>query len=196
MRINKTLKKELRSWGILIAIAGTLYFSGWHTEVIGRMQQLLLATGLFRPSTEINTPQKEKASFLIPLRTLEGEAFAISQLKGKTIFINFWASWCPPCVAEMPNIQSLYQKVAKEDIAFVMISVDDDLEKAQKFIQRKGYDFPVYFLSGSLPKVYHTQSIPSTFVISPEAKIVFKHSGMADYDTKGFRTLLVGSSEE
>ncbi|MTI31040.1 TlpA family protein disulfide reductase [Xanthovirga aplysinae] len=194
MSKSKSLKKELRSWGILITIAGILYLTGLHTEVIGRVQQLVLATGIIKPSTEIENQQMEKASFSLPLTTLEGKPFAFSELKGKTIFINFWASWCPPCVAEMPNIQKLYQIVGnEEDIAFVMISVDEDLEKAKKFIDRKGFDFPVYFLNGPIPEVYQSQSIPTTFVINPEEKIIFKHSGMANYNNEEFKDLLVNS---
>ena len=71
-----------------------------------------------------------------------------------------------------------------------MISLDDDPQKAAKFIKRKGYTFPVYTVLGNLPQAYASQSIPTTFVISPEGKIVVKHKGMAAYNTSKFKKLL------
>ncbi|MDB5262341.1 MAG: alkyl hydroperoxide reductase [Adhaeribacter sp.] len=114
----------------------------------------------------------------------------MESLKGKVIFMNFWATWCPPCIAEMPNIQSLYEKVKSENIAFVMVSLDDDPAKAQKFINRKKFTFPVYTPNGALPPVYAGQVIPTTFVISPDGRIVARKDGMADYDNQEFREFL------
>jgi peroxiredoxin len=94
-------------------------------------------------------------------------------------------------VAEMPGIHQLYQSVNKEEVAFVMVSVDENIEKLKRFIERKGYTFPVYLPEGPLPTVYQTRSIPTTFVISPQGKIVFEEEGMANYDTEEFKQFLV-----
>ena len=105
--------------------------------------------------------------------------------------MNMWATWCPPCIAEMPDIHELYKDVASEDIVFVMLSLDDDPQKAKDFIAQKKYTFPVYFLNSPLPKVYSSNSIPTTYVISPEGKIVSKNYGMANYNNSSFKKFLL-----
>jgi thiol-disulfide isomerase/thioredoxin len=107
------------------------------------------------------------------------------------IFLNIWATWCPPCIAEMPNIQRLYEKVGSDDIAFVMLSVDEGgMDKVQKFIQKKGFTFPVYLPDGPLPRAFQSPAIPTTFILSPEGRIVARQEGMAEYDTQEVREFL------
>ena len=113
-----------------------------------------------------------------------------NQFKGQTAFLNFWATWCPPCIAEMPDIHDLYEKVKGENVAFVLISQDQNFDKAKNFLERKSYTFPIYQLISPLPESFASQSIPTTFLISPEGKIIAKRIGMAKYDTEKFRSLL------
>ncbi|MDZ7608876.1 MAG: TlpA disulfide reductase family protein [Cyclobacteriaceae bacterium] len=115
----------------------------------------------------------------------------MKDFQGKVIFMNIWATWCPPCIAEMPDIHDLYQEMKNEDIVFVMLSVDDDLQKAIRFVDKKGFEFPVYQLAGPMPMAFESSAIPTTFVISPEGKIVVKKSGMAKYNSKKFREYLL-----
>ncbi len=91
----------------------------------------------------------------------------------------------------MPNIQKLYNKVESEKIKFVLISLDDTQEKADRFIKRKGFSFPTYYPVGYLPEVYRSPSIPTTFVISPQGEIVSKEVGMANYNRKSFLNFLL-----
>lgn len=187
--MNKKAKKELIEWGLLISIAGILYFTGKHTEVIGQVQRVILATGIFEPE-KFPTNNRMLADYNFKLRDANGTTVDFSNFKGKTIFLNFWATWCPPCIAEMPDIHNLYEKVHGDQMVFVMISQDRDFANALEFINRKEYQFPVYSLSSNLPKVYHSQSIPTTFIISPDGHIASKRMGMAKYDTKEFRDFL------
>jgi peroxiredoxin len=90
----------------------------------------------------------------------------------------------------MPGIQNLYDKVDTSNIKFVLISLDDTPDRAIKFIERRGFNMPFYFPAGRLPEVYRSDLIPTTFVISPEGRIVSKTVGMADYDRKSFRKFL------
>jgi len=196
--------RRIPEWLIWLVILSSFYFSGWHTEVIGQVQRIILATGLIKPNIEpVNTttsnhpdPVNKTAvlpvgSYNVSLRTLNGETISMASLQGKVVFINFWATWCPPCIAEMPNIHQLYTQVKSDQIAFVMISLDDDPAKAQKFIRKKGFTFPVYFLNGVLPPVYASQVIPTTFVLSPTGQIVVRKEGMASYDNQEFRDFLL-----
>ncbi|WP_258105812.1 TlpA disulfide reductase family protein [Marinoscillum sp. MHG1-6] len=185
---RKSGKRELIEWVILIAVAGTLYFTGYHTEVIGFVQRLVLSTGIIKPDTEPDA--STQANYNFELVNAAGRVVAFEEFKGKTVFINFWATWCPPCVAEMPDIHDLYEKTG-DQVAFVMISLDDDRNKALRYIQNKEFDFPVYFVNGYLPQVYESSSIPSTYVISSKGNIVTKREGMAKYDTESFREFLL-----
>ncbi|GAA4849814.1 TlpA disulfide reductase family protein [Algivirga pacifica] len=181
-------KKELKSWGITVAVILGLYVTGLHTEVIGLLQRVTLATGL-REASVLHKP--EQASYDMILEDLEGNHMALSELKGKNIFMNFWATWCPPCIAEMPEIEELYQELEKEDkAAFVMISVDEDLEKVKHFMERKGFSFPVYRLRSERPAMYRSNSIPTTFIISSEGKVVVRQIGIASYLNDGIRSLM------
>ncbi|EMR03321.1 TlpA family protein disulfide reductase [Cesiribacter andamanensis] len=110
--------KKIPSWVVTLTIFGLLYITGLHTEAIGQVQRLLLATGLRQAevpeavAAEPNAPAPaaaEVAGSGFQMVDLEGNTVAFESLRGKVIFLNIWATWCPPCVAEMPNIQRLYR---------------------------------------------------------------------------------------
>ncbi len=186
---SKKVKKEIRDWAIFAGVLLTLYLTGLHTDVAAFAQRMVLATGIANPRTEaVNDTNKTKAAYDFSLDKIEGGTLDFTELKGKVVFINFWATWCPPCVAEMPGIQSLYDKYKdNEDIAFVMISLDSKRSKAVKFIEKKGFTMPVYFPNSSrIPKVYESKGIPTTFVIDKEGFIAYKKVGMANYDAASF----------
>lgn len=189
----------------MLAAFSVLYVTGLHTEAIGQVQRLLLKTGLMKAdvpdiatddlSVSTASPAGEAGMVgkYFKLTTLDGNTLNFESLKGKVVFLNIWATWCPPCVAEMSNIQRLYDKVGSEKIAFVMLSVDNKgADKVQKFIQKKGFTFPVYMPASQLPEEFSIDAIPTTFIISPEGKIVARQEGMAEYDTKEMREFLLG----
>lgn len=186
---KKSIKRELIEWGIFFGIIIILYGTGLHTTVLGGIQGVFLKTGIISPSL-MDESEYRTASYNIPLMDLQGNAIEMHELKGKVVFLNFWATWCPPCIAEMPEIAGLYDEVASEDIAFIMVSVDRDFNKLTKFIEKKEYSFPIYRLSGSLPNTYKASSIPTTYVISPSGKIVLEKVGMGSYHTDSFKELL------
>ncbi len=105
----------------------------------------------------------------------------LTQFKGKVVFINNWASWCPPCIAEMPSIQNLKNTLKNENIVFIMVSYDDSPEKAHRFIQKRNFDFEVYFPGKNYP--FQTESIPATFILDKNGTVVASHSGMANFDS-------------
>jgi len=190
MSKNNTLQKELKNWGIILGIFIFMVATGLHRPIIGALQQLILMTGLMKPDMSLTLEEQPDASYEMELTKPNGERVSFSEFEGKVVFMNFWATWCPPCVAEMPNIHSLYEKVHSDKIQFVMISLDESPEKVEKFLERTGYKFPVYFLGGKRPKVYTTKTIPTTFVISPNGKVATMRQGLASYDTDEFREFL------
>lgn len=193
--MNKRVRKSIIEYGIIGAVLLTLFVTGLHTEVFGFLQRGVLATGIMNPSVEADAkPTSDEyplADFNVHLVNADGEKVNMEQFKGKVIFINLWATWCPPCIAEMPGINRLYNDVKDEDIVFLMISLDDDFRKAVRFNERKGFSFDVYAADQPLPQMYYTQSIPTTFVINADGKLVMRHEGMADYSTDKFKEFLL-----
>lgn len=196
-------KKTYIQYAVFAVIAITLYVTGMHTEVIGFAQRGLLATGLMNPNVEdiaqLNAqetdgkksdhPESTKADLSLKLIDKDGNLTTLESLKGKVIFINFWATWCPPCIAEMPSIDKLHKDMGDE-IAFVMVSLDQDFESAKAFDKRKGYNLPIYTPASNLPKMYQSSSIPTTFVIDAKGNLVLTHKGMADYNAPDFKKFL------
>ena len=194
MKRKKSIKREIIEWAIFLGILGFLFGTGLHTPIFGFIQGLILKTGLIQPS--IDKSETVVADYNFMLIDQDGNKKSFSSFEGKTVFINFWATWCPPCIAEMPDINSLYVEVHNNDIEFVLISLDDDFQKAREFVKKKGFDFPIFQLGSPLPKVYESSAIPTTFVISPQGEIVVRRSGMAKYNTKKFKTYLVEMSRD
>jgi len=185
-------KKQFIELAIYATVAAIIYLGGWHTEVIGTLQRGILATGIFRPDVSMDESEFKRAEYNMPLITLAGERTSLREFEGKTIFLNFWATWCPPCIAEMPNIQKLYDDFEHSDsVVFVMLSLDEDHDKARAFLERKEFTMPVYFLAGRQPGVYNSTVVPTTYVISPDGFIVTEKRGMANYNTTSFREFLL-----
>ena len=199
---KKSTKRTLLEYGIIAIVALTLYATGLHTEIIGFMQRGLLATGLITPKIE-NKHQNETgnetsststatpADFNLMLMDEDGNTLSLEDFKGKAIFMNMWATWCPPCIAEMPNINKLYKEMGNE-VAFVMVSLDEDFETAKAFNSRKGFDLPIYTLQSRRPPMYQSNTVPTTYVINAKGELVLTHKGMANYNTSKFRGFLEG----
>lgn len=117
----------------------------------------------------------------------DGKPVKLSDMKGMPVVLNFWASWCPPCKAEMPD----FDEIAKQyegKVAFMMVNLTDGqsetLDSAKSFISSMGYTFPVYFdTTSEAAYTYGIQSIPTTFFIDAEGYFVAYYEGSMDGDT-------------
>lgn len=116
-----------------------------------------------------------------PARTVGGEDFDLASTKGKVVFLNIWATWCPPCVAEMPAIQRLYDKVKGDGIAFVVIAQDSP-KAVREFVEERGLTMPVYTTTGPIPPSLVPESIPTTYIVAQDGEVIFKHVGAAGWD--------------
>jgi len=184
------LRHPVAEWSLWLGVPLVLYLTGLHTDVLAGAQRVLLATGLLRPDTHAAATAPVPADYDLTLQTLDGKQTSLRDLKGKVIFLNLWAAWCPPCIAEMPGIQKLYRETDTSRVAFVMLSLDENRDKARRLMKRKGFTFPAYFPASTMPAVYATRSIPTTFVISKRGEIVARHEGMADYGSAEFKAYL------
>jgi thiol-disulfide isomerase/thioredoxin len=105
---------------------------------------------------------------------LDGAPLSVSGLRGKVVLIDFWATWCGPCVAEIPNVARAYQKYQADGFEVVGISLDQDRAALENFVRQRGVAWPQYFDgdSGTLARRYGIRSIPSTFLLDREGIIV------------------------
>ncbi len=117
----------------------------------------------------------------------DGRALDTADLVGRPMVINFWATWCPPCVGELPHFEEAYQAMG-EDVLFLMVNVDGqgvkDIATAGAFAAERGYTFPLYFdLTGEASRAYGVTAIPTTVWIDRRGDLFTTYTGALDQDT-------------
>ena len=117
-----------------------------------------------------------------------GRPYNFNDAKGKVVLINFWATWCPPCIAEMPSMEKLY-KDYKDDVVFLFVS-NESQEVISKFKQKNDYEFLVHSAITATPKLLEASSIPRTFILDQQGHIVIDKTGAADWNSDKVRKLL------
>ncbi|WMJ24038.1 TlpA disulfide reductase family protein [Paludicola sp. MB14-C6] len=137
-------------------------------------------------SSQVNEEQTTKASDFTVVDA-NGKEVQLSDFKGKSVVLNFWASWCGPCQSEMPHFNKIYQE-NKNEIQFMMVDLVDGqretVEKGKKFILDNKYTFPVFFdTTQEAGMTYGITSIPSTLLIDKEGNVVKAFAGVMDEET-------------
>ena len=177
----------------MLGVFSLLYFTGLITPIVGAVQSLVLSTGLIKPKVLLDDKTRDAFDFSGQFLDADGDRVGLSQYRGKTLFINLWATWCPPCRAEMPHISDLYEKLQKNDsIKFLMIALDDDFEKSIQFVADKDFSFPIVHAAYGLNPSLRSQAIPTTLVVNPEGEIVFYQEGMSNFNNQEFLDFLLG----
>lgn len=135
--------------------------------------------------------EKIKAADFI-LKDLDGKEIALSDLRGKKIFLNFWATWCPPCKLEMPDIEKLYQETKDKNLISIAVNLGEDEKTVREFINENKYNFKVLLdLDQSVAINYNITSIPTSFFIDEEGNIVAKKIGLITLeDMKNYINLM------
>ncbi len=142
----------------------------------------------FSPST-INIEEREQLkSYNWNLKGLNTPNIDFNETKGKVVFVNFWATWCPPCRAEMPSIQKLYNDY-KDKIEFVFISSENG-NVISDFYKKNIYKLPTYNPLSKRPEQFNSETIPATFILDKEGAIVMGKKGPADWNSSKVRELL------
>jgi len=120
---------------------------------------------------------KEAPDFTLP--TLSGNSVRFSDYKGKVVFLNFWATWCPPCREEMPSMESLYQRLKGREFEMVAISLDQEGKKVVgPFVTKYGLTFPILLdTDKKASQLYRLSGIPETFIIDKNGFITLKITG-------------------
>jgi thiol-disulfide isomerase/thioredoxin len=162
--------------GLILALV-VLYFTGGFTwlqaQLLGRLagQPRVEQDALFSLSDQ---------DWAWNLRTLDGQFVSLKEFQGKPLVVNRWATWCGPCQAEMPSLQALHERYG-EGIAMVLVS-EEDPETLRDWLERKGYTMPVYRSTGPAPEAFKSRSIPITWLIDPQGRVLSKHTGAARWD--------------
>jgi thiol-disulfide isomerase/thioredoxin len=151
----------------------------------------LMEMGLFKPGTSALTAEQRVAPAAdlsgIRFKDINGKVVDLGDLKGKVVFLNFWTTWCPPCLAEMPSIQKLYTQFKDDsDFVFLLVDADSKLSEAQQFMQKKKYSMPVYEVASNIPEQLFKGNLPTTIVFDKKGRISFNEEGAANYGHKKF----------
>ncbi len=158
---------------MLIPVPGDLFFSGGNSSGHEKTFNIHAEAS--------SSPSAVLANYDWTVQSLDGQDFAMTRAKGEVVFLNFWATWCSPCVSEMESIQRLYEKFKGKGVLFFCVS-NEEAPKVSRLVKRKGYTFPIYTVRGSLPAVFNIQRVPATFIISRDGTIALKHIGSAKWD--------------
>ncbi|HAS35593.1 MAG TPA: thiol-disulfide oxidoreductase [Flavobacteriales bacterium] len=181
----KAQSKMAKMWDVLflVLIIAFLFPDGRNA-----MRRAILSTGIVG-SVDANASEDltyESEAWI--LQDLNGAEVQLSELKGQAIFLNFWATWCGPCKAEMPSIEALYKDMGDE-VNFLIVSYEDP-KVIRKFMNDEVYDFPVYFPKNGIPDQLKAEALPTTLVIDVEGRILHRSSGMSNWDSNSARELL------
>lgn len=152
------------------------------------LMRQMISTGLFNSKIEEQKSDNIiKVSENFSVKAESGIIINTSELKGKVVFINFWASWCPPCRAEFPSVQKLYEKYSgNKNLVFLTINLDDQVEKGKMYLEKEEFTVPFLIPNGNIPKEFFGGSLPTTVVLDKSGKIRMHHTGMADYSKESF----------
>jgi thiol-disulfide isomerase/thioredoxin len=187
---------------LLLAAAGLIFIASCNEQGKQPVQgpdsaSLTTNTATISSSTSVDTNQTAAnalpATSALPafrMRNGRGEIVDLAQFRGKKVFVNLWATWCPPCRAEIPSIESLGAKTDRSKVEFVMLSLDDNFDKAKTYAANNNMKLPVYYPAADLPQLFVTEGIPMTIIFNEKGEIVFNEVGSANYDTPKFQDLL------
>jgi len=140
-------------------------------------------TAIFTPALKVSEgPVLDANSWAWKLVDLNGSAVAFDQFKGDIILVNSWATWCPPCRAEMPSLENLYKDYGNR-ISMILVS-NEETAVVKEFVDKKGYTFPVYISAGGYPQAFSSKSIPATFILNRDGQVVYQRNGAFDWNSK------------
>ncbi len=131
-----------------------------------------------------------RADFRWRIRPLEeGEAVSLESYRGTVLFINLWASWCPPCVREMGSIQRLRDRLEDTGITFLLVAAEGEAP-VRRFLRRYPMDLPIYLEASRMPASWGVRGLPTTWVVDRDGGIVLLRHGEAVWDTDAVEAFL------
>lgn len=129
-------------------------------------------------STDVNKEILKVQAYDFKLQDLSGKNVSLSDFKGKKVFLNFWATWCPPCRGEMPDIEKLYDETKNSDLVILAINIGEDRDTVQSFLKSNNYNFNVLLdISQSTAGKYNISGIPTSYFINKDGTVSAKKIG-------------------
>ncbi len=111
-----------------------------------------------------------------------GKVHRLSDFRGRVVLVNFWATWCPPCIEEMPSMESVLQEIDETQLTILALSVDDSWEPVDAFVGEGGYDLRIYSdFDEKVARLYGTEKIPETYIVDKQGLVVHKVEGAIDW---------------
>ena len=162
---------------ILGVFSSSVIFSQNNNEISENVRRALRTAGLTVP-LRANVP----SDFTLP--ALDGTEFTLSRQKGKVVFLNFWATWCPPCREEMPSMESLYQKLKDKGLEIIAVNLQESGNNVAAFMNRSYLSFPALLdARGTVGSMYNVRAIPTSYIIDKRGLIVAQLVGSTNWDT-------------
>jgi thiol-disulfide isomerase/thioredoxin len=125
------------------------------------------------------------------LGILDGSQRNLESFQGNVVLLNFWASWCGPCVEEMPAMQTLYEDLQDDNFSIVAVNVQEGQSVVQSFVDQHGFTYPILMdPTGRTARRYGVRGLPTSYLIAPNGDIIAAKVGYHDWDTEGVRTAI------
>jgi thiol-disulfide isomerase/thioredoxin len=176
-------------------IAGDLIFYIFLILLIIPATRKPISTGLIRltmlkPKVENSRelPSITEADKALAFVDMDGNTYTLEDFDGEVILLNFWATWCPPCRAEMPSLQNLYDDYGNK-IKMILITSEEEQVVAD-YLNEYNYQLPVYFHRGGIAPSFQVRSIPTTYLISKQGNILTEKTGAANWNSASFKEQL------
>jgi thiol-disulfide isomerase/thioredoxin len=140
-----------------------------------------IAKGLEEIGMRLYEGRERPADF--SLESISGAQVTSASMRGKIVFLNFWATWCPPCRAEMPAIEKLSRKMKGKDFVVLALDIQEDSGTVESFLKEYGYTFPILLDSkGEVAAEYGVRNIPTTFILDKSGNLIASMIGGAEWD--------------
>lgn len=159
-----------------------------------RIVFLICASGTLVAGNAVSAEWKPWSGAATPplkLRDLQGDWRTLTEFKGRVVVVNFWATWCEPCLEEMPSLQKLAERHADKPFAVIGVNLGEGEARIRGFVERTGTTFPLLLdRDGDVKRAWRVNGVPTTFVVDAAGRIRYSLVGGADFSEPGVESVI------
>lgn len=164
-------RNEITGWGLGVLVALVTVAVTIRTGLdLGNLDIAM------QPAGAMSLPLGEPAPGFI-LEDLDGNKVSLADQRGRVVLVDFWATWCGPCLQELPHIQQIHEQYREQGLVVLTISTDDQRNKVRPFVEKQGYTFRVLYADSQVQTAYGVQGIPLVCLIDRQGLVRFHHVG-------------------